>query len=81
MDTESLVKNILKQQLQLGSQVNAFNRNTALLGVLPELDSMGVVNIITALEEQLGCMIEDDEIDAEVFETLGSLVTFVEQKL
>jgi acyl carrier protein len=51
-----------------------------LLGNLAELDSIGVVNVITLIEEQLGCVIEDDEINAEVFETLGSLVDFIQSK-
>lgn len=81
MNIEKLVKDILKQQLQLGSKADSFNENTILLGNLPELDSVGVVNIITAIEEQLNCSIDDDEINAEVFETFGSLVEFVRNKL
>ena len=42
---------------------------------------MAVVGIITALEEQFGFSIYDDEISAENFETVGSLVDFVERKL
>jgi acyl carrier protein len=54
---------------------------TLLLGAIPELDSMAVVNLITALEEQFGITVDDDEIGAATFETLGSLSAFVEQKL
>jgi len=81
MDIEKIIKAILKQHLQLGDEVNSFTRGTPLLGALPELDSMGVVNIITAIEENFGCTIEDDEISAESFESFGSLVDFVESKL
>ncbi len=80
MDIEKVILNILKVNLQLGDKANSFNSETALLGAIPEMDSMGVVNIITAIEEQIGCVIDDDEINAEVFATLGSLVQFVEQK-
>jgi len=52
-----------------------------LLGAVPELDSMAVVNVITALEEQFGFTIADDEIGAAMFATLGSLTDFVEQKI
>jgi len=52
-----------------------------LLGNLPELDSMAVVSIITALEEYYGFVVHDDEISGETFATLGSLVAFVEAKL
>lgn len=81
MDIEKLLKSILQQHLQLGELVNSFSTDTILLGALPELDSMGVINIITAIEESFGCEIEDDEISAEVFETLGSLIQFIESKL
>jgi len=81
MDIEKIIKAILKQHLQLGDELNSFTRETSLLGALPELDSMGVVNIITAIEENFGCTIEDDEISAESFESFGSLVDFVESKL
>jgi acyl carrier protein len=52
-----------------------------LLGSIPELDSMAVVNLITTLEEHFGFTIEDDEINADVFGTLGSLTAFVDHKL
>ena len=55
--------------------------DTALLGNLPELDSMAVVSIITALEEHYGFAVADDEISADTFSTLGSLAEFVEGKL
>lgn len=58
-----------------------FSRNIQLLGALPEFDSQAVVTILTAVEEQLGILIGDDEITAEVFETVGTLVDFLEQKI
>jgi len=57
------------------------SRDIQLLGSLPEFDSQAVVTIITSLEEQLGIFIEDDEITAEVFETVGTLVDFLEKKM
>lgn len=75
------VKNILADVLSLGDAKAALNEHSALLGSIPELDSMGVVNLITALEEQFGIVIDDDEISASTFETLGTLSAFVEQKL
>lgn len=75
------VKQILGEVLQLGSKVNAFNANTELVGNVPEFDSMAVIGVITAIEARYGFVIGDDEIDADVFDTLGSLVAFVERKL
>jgi len=75
------VKQLLSDVLQLGDKVGGFNESTPLLGNIPEFDSMAVVSVITALEESYGFVVDDDEIDAEVFETLGSLVAFVENKI
>jgi acyl carrier protein len=67
--------------LSLGERRNSLNENSPLLGAIPELDSMAVVNVITALEEHFDIMVDDDEISAKTFETVGSLAQFVEQKL
>lgn len=51
-----------------------------LLGSLPELDSMSVVALVTALEERFGFIVEDGDITSDIFATLGDLVDFVEAK-
>ncbi len=75
------VKSVVGRTLQLGSRVQAMNESSALLGAIPELDSIAVVNVITALEERFDITVADDEIGAAAFETLGSLTRFVEGKL
>ena len=52
-----------------------------LLGAIPEFDSMAVVTVLTMIEDEFGLTVEDDEVSADVFETLGTLATFVEGKL
>jgi acyl carrier protein len=74
------VKALLGHALQLGDRAIGLCPNTPLLGNLPELDSMAVVSVITALEERYGFIIDDDEISAETFATLGSLTAFVTKK-
>lgn len=81
MSTLEQVKLQLGQTLQLGARAARFDASTRLLGSLPELDSMAVVNVITALEERFGIVVDDDEIDADTFETLGTLAAFVDRKL
>lgn len=75
------VRSILGDSLQLGQRAQKLDSNTPLLGNLPELDSLAVVNVITAIEDHYGVTIDDDEIDAEIFRDLGSLTAFVEQKV
>jgi acyl carrier protein len=75
------VKKLLGRTLQLGSRTDTLTTDSPLLGALPELDSMAVVSLLTALEEHFGFSIADDEINADTFATLGSLLMFVEEKL
>jgi acyl carrier protein len=75
------VKTILGDVLSLGDAAKALTPDSALLGSIPELDSMAVVHLITALEEHFGFTVDDDEIGASTFETVGSLLAFVQNKL
>jgi acyl carrier protein len=74
------VRNILTDVLNLGPADAALTADSPLLGSLPELDSMAVVSLIGALEEHFGIMVDDDEISASTFATLGSLAAFVQEK-
>ncbi len=75
------IKIVLRDALMLGDRAQEFDASTPLFGSLPEFDSMAVVTVITAIEEQFDFIVDDDEITAEAFETVGSLSSFVEQKL
>jgi acyl carrier protein len=75
------VRKIVGEVLGLGPRTAALQEDSALLGSLPELDSMGVVQLIAALENHFGLTVNDDEIGADTFATLGTLARFVERKL
>lgn len=78
---ENKVKSILKDILGLSqSQIDALNSDSELFGAIPELDSMAVAGLLTEMEESLDIVIDDDDVDAELFETLGSLTAFAEAK-
>lgn len=81
LDTNKEVRRILDEVLSLNGRSAAFTLDTPLLGALPELDSMAVVTLITTLEEQLGLVVDDDDMDGATFATLGSLIDFVNGKL
>lgn len=81
MNIEHEVLRILDEVLSLRGRASAFGPDTPLLGAIPELDSMAVVTLITSLEEQLGIIVDDDDIDGTTFETVGSLTAFVSAKL
>ena len=75
------LKAIVAGILQIGDRLGALGPDAALLGGIPEFDSMAVVSILTTIEENYGVIIDDDEVTAENFETLGSLLEFVNAKL
>jgi acyl carrier protein len=75
------VRQVVADVLQLGARAQQLDGSSPLLGAIPEFDSMAVVSVITALEQQFGIVFDDDEISAEVFQTIGTLVDFVNGKL
>jgi acyl carrier protein len=75
------VKTVVATTLELGARANTLDLATPLLGSLPELDSMAVLELLVALEQHFGVVIADDEVNAEIFETLGTLVAFIEAKV
>ena len=81
LDAEKQVLDVLDEVLSLNGRSAGFSPDTPLLGAIPELDSMAVVSVLTTLEERFDFIVDDDEIDATVFETVGSLVSFVDAKL
>ena len=81
MDTVDGVRNLLKSALQLGERADRLTEGSALLGAIPELDSMAVVTVITMMEEQYDVRVDDDEISADTFATVGTLARFLADKL
>jgi len=55
-----------------------YTGSTELLGAVPEIDSVGVVMILTALQERYGIEVADD-IDASIFASVDSLCQYVSQ--
>jgi acyl carrier protein len=81
MDINAEVLRVLDEVLSLGGRTAQFDRETPLLGAVPELDSMAVVSLITTLEDRFGIVVDDDDIDGATFATVGSLADFVTSKL
>jgi acyl carrier protein len=75
------VKAVVVETLGIEERAAGFTAATPLLGSLPELDSMAVVELVAALEARFDIQVDDDEVTAEAFETLGSLTALVESKL
>ena len=80
-DVDATLRAVLADVLGIPEErVRGFDSATPLFGALPEFDSMAVAGLLTELEERLGIFIEDHEIDADLLETYGSLLTFARAK-
>lgn len=80
MNITQNVLRIVDESLGLNGRSATFSMSTALLGSIPEMDSMSVIQLITELENQLGLTVDDDDLNSEIFSTVGSLVAFVNAK-
>jgi len=79
---DTIVRGVLVDVLGLSpARAEALDGESGLFGTLPELDSMAVANLLTELEDRLGIIIEDDELDGEMLESFGSLTRFLEAKV
>ncbi len=80
-EVEATLRAVLADVLGLPSeQVAGFTHASPLFGALPEFDSLAVAGLLTALEERLGILIEDHEVDADMMETYGALLSFTRAK-
>jgi acyl carrier protein len=80
-EVDQTLRSVLSDVLGLPRErVDRFTDATPLFGALPEFDSMAVAGLLTELEERLGITIEDDDVDADMMETFGALLTFAKAK-
>ena len=76
------LKSIITDVLGIGAeQAQAMGPDSGLFGHLPELDSMAVAGLLTEMEDRLGIVIEDEDVDGDMLETYGGLLAFAEAKL
>lgn len=81
MNTLQEITRLLNSQLGPAYPASTFSVDTRLLGAIPELDSMAVVGLLTTIEETFGIQIADDAVSADDFETVATLVAFIDGHL
>jgi acyl carrier protein len=81
MSTVDSLKRIIRDALHLGDRASALTASSPLMGAIAEFDSMAVVTVLTMIEDEFGFSISDDEVSADIFETLGTLAAFVDGKV
>jgi acyl carrier protein len=79
-EVDETVRSLLIDVLGLPkSRVARFDDETELFGALPEFDSMAVATLLTEMEERLGILIEDEDVEAEDLMTFGRLLSLAER--
>jgi acyl carrier protein len=81
MTTLDKIRQVLTDTLQLGERGKLIDSQTQLMQDIPELDSMAVVAVVAALEEAFDIVIDDEDMTAERFSTLGTLTELVDTKV
>lgn len=79
--TLDAVRDVVVQALELDVHPSELTAQTIMFGAMPELDSLGVVALVAALEDHFGILVEDSEFGEDIFETVGTLTEFVDQHL
>jgi len=81
-NVDATLRALLADVLGLGeARAAALTEDSGLFGELPEFDSMAVATVLTEMEDRLGILIDDNEIDGEIFETYGNLLAFSQAKV
>lgn len=79
---DATLRALLADVLGLGeARAATLTDDSGLFGELPEFDSMAVATVLTEMEDRLGIIIDDDEVDGEIFETYGNLLAFSLRKV
>ena len=73
------VKDVVVTTLGIQDRASGLEPSTPLLGSIPELDSMAVLEVVLAIEQRFDFAIQDEDMTGDVFETFGSLANFVAQ--
>lgn len=80
-DTDRELRQILEDVLGLAPGLaDSFTQDSGLFGELPELDSMAVAGLLTDMEDRFGIVIDEDDVDGEIFATYGNLLDFTLSK-
>jgi acyl carrier protein len=74
------VRAAVVETLGIEDRAETIDATTPLLGALPELDSLAVLELIVELERRFGITVEGDELTADAFATLESLTEFVTER-
>jgi acyl carrier protein len=78
-ETLTHIRQFIAQKFPLARRRNIADQDNLLeTGVI---DSLGVLELVTFLQEEFSLAVEDDELTPENFQSIQSIAQFVEQRL
>ena len=72
------VKALVAETLGITDRLDSLDASTELVGSLPELDSLGVAQLVAEIEDRFGFEVDFSDVTIDMFETLGTLAAFVD---
>ena len=79
MQALDLAKKVIAVNLQL--EPDQLSADTEILGNFPQFNSLTIVGVIGSIEDEQDCVIEDEEINTEIFATVGDLAAFIQSRM
>ena len=74
------VLRLLRDRLGVGDDGQPLGEDSGLLGHGIGLDSVEVLQLVAHIEEEFGLTIDDEDLDAEHFRTVGTVISFVQER-
>ena len=68
---------VIVERLNPALDAAAMSSDTRLVGEGLVLDSVAVLELVTGLEDELGIMIDESQLEPKVLEDIGSLARFL----
>jgi acyl carrier protein len=72
------VRALVAETLGITDRLDSLDASTRLVGSLPELDSLGVAELVAEIEDKFGFEVDFSDVTIDMFETLGTLAAFVD---
>jgi acyl carrier protein len=71
---------VMTQTLGIEDRRPSFGPASGLFGAVPELDSLALLELVEALEDRFGIVLEDEDFSEAAFGTVGSLAALVDAR-
>ena len=77
MNTATILKEYIRQELMSGANSELDdNENLLAAGIV---DSLGVLRLVSFVEERFGIEVADEDVTLENFQSIQSMVDYIEQ--